>query len=121
VNRLGVTERFSDASVQTAVRSDLALAEHLDEQLRGIESNLVQQFVSYCRLVKYAHESAGKLTLGGKGNKIGNAHLKWAFSEASLLMLREPSRSQRTQSFGFVMNRGPDRASFRVPVPVTKS
>jgi transposase len=48
----------------------------------------VQQFVSYCRLVKCAHESAGKLT-SGKGNKIGNAHLKWAFSEASLLMLRE--------------------------------
>ncbi len=48
----------------------------------------VQQFVSYCRLVKCAHESAGKVT-SGKGNKIGNAHLKWAFGEASLLMLRE--------------------------------
>ena len=50
----------------------------------------VQQFVSYCRLVKCAHESAGKKTTG-HGNKIGNAHLKWAFSEASLLMLREHS------------------------------
>jgi transposase len=48
----------------------------------------VQQFASYCRLVKCAHESAGKKS-AGRGNKIGNAHLKWAFSEASLLMLRE--------------------------------
>ncbi len=34
-------------------------------------------FVSYARLVKCAHESAGKRT-GGRNNKIGNAHLKWA-------------------------------------------
>lgn len=128
-SRDGIAERFGDESVQAAVRSDLALAEHLDDQLRGIERYLiehaklddpqafarlqtvpgigpilalvllyeihdirrfgtVQRFVSYCRLVKCAHESAGKLT-SGKGNKIGNAHLKWAFSEASLLMLRE--------------------------------
>lgn len=128
-NRVGIAERFTDESVQRAVRSDLTLAEHLDEQLRGIELYLtqhakiddsqafgrlrtvpgigpilamvilyevhdirrfgsVQQFVSYCRLVKCSHESAGKKTTG-KGNKIGNAHLKWAFSEASLLMLRE--------------------------------
>ncbi len=43
----------------------------------------VQQFVSYCRLVKCAHESAGKKT-AGHGHKIGNAHLKWAFSEVDL-------------------------------------
>ncbi|MDB5337405.1 MAG: transposase of ISPca4, partial [Planctomycetaceae bacterium] len=41
VNRLGIAERFSDPSVQQAVRSDLALAEHLDDQLRGLESYLV--------------------------------------------------------------------------------
>ena len=128
-NRIGIAEQFSDASVQWAVRSDLALAGHLDEQLRGIELYLaqhakiddpqafarlqtvpgigsilamvmlyevhdirrfgsVQQFASYCRLVKCSHESAGKKT-AGKGNKIGNAHRKWAFSEAALLMLRE--------------------------------
>ena len=114
-----------------AVQSDLALAEHLNEQLRGIELYLiqhakiddpqafarlqtipgigpilalvilyeahvisrfgsVQQFVSYCRLVKCSHESAGKKT-PGHGNKIGNAHLKWAFSEAAVIMLRELS------------------------------
>jgi transposase len=38
--------------------------------------------------VRCARESASKKTTGG-GNKFGNAHLKWAFSEASLLMLRD--------------------------------
>ena len=47
----------------------------------------VQQFCSYARLVKSSHESAGKKT--GKGwSKIGNQHLKWAFSEAAVLFLR---------------------------------
>jgi transposase len=128
-NRVGIAERFTDASVQRSVQADLTLAEHLDWQLRGIELYLtqhakiddpqtyqllqtvpgigailglvllyeihdirrftgVQQFVSYCRLVKCSHESAGKKS-SGKGNKIGNAHLKWAFSEAACLMLRE--------------------------------
>ena len=45
-----------------------------------------QDFISYCRLVKCARESAGEL-YGHSGNKIGNAHLKWAFSEAAVLML----------------------------------
>ena len=47
----------------------------------------VQDFVSYCRLVKSAKESAGK-RMGSSGKKIGNAHLKWAFSEAAVLFLR---------------------------------
>jgi transposase len=47
----------------------------------------VQDFVSYCRLVKCTKESAGKI-LGSSGKKIGNAHLKWAFSEAAVLLLR---------------------------------
>jgi len=47
----------------------------------------VQQFLSYCRLVKPTKESGGKI-LGHSGRKIGNAHLKWAFSEAACLMLR---------------------------------
>ena len=41
-NRVGVAERFSDESVQRAVQSDVSLAEHLDEQLRGIELYLAQ-------------------------------------------------------------------------------
>jgi transposase len=54
----------------------------------------VGQFVSYCRLVKCAHESAGK-RLGSGGSKIGNAHLKWAFSEAVPLMMRELPEAKR--------------------------
>jgi transposase len=47
----------------------------------------VQDFASYARLVKCARESAGKRH-GSSGRKIGNAHLKWAFSEAAVLFLR---------------------------------
>ena len=47
----------------------------------------VQDFASYARLVKCAKESAGK-RYGSSGGKIGNAHLKWAFSEAAVLFLR---------------------------------
>jgi transposase len=52
----------------------------------------VQEFVSYCWLVKCAKESAGK-RYGSSGKKIGNAYLKWAFSEAAVLFLRNnPAR-----------------------------
>jgi transposase len=47
----------------------------------------VQDFVSYCRLVKPRRESSGKSS-APKNSKIGNAHLKWAFSEAACLFLR---------------------------------
>ncbi len=53
----------------------------------------VQDFVSYCRLVKCAKESAGK-HYGYSGKKIGNAHLKWAFSEAAVLFLRKNPAGQ---------------------------
>jgi transposase len=54
----------------------------------------VGNFLSYARLVTCVHESAGKVK-GVGGRKIGNAHLKWAFSEAASLMLRSfpPARS----------------------------
>lgn len=54
----------------------------------------VQQFASYARLVKCKAESAGK-SYGTQGNKIGNAHLKWAFSEAAVLYLRGNKKAQR--------------------------
>ena len=54
----------------------------------------VQDFVSYARLVKCAKESAGKRH-GTSGKKIGNVHLKWAFSEASVLFLRGNPAAQR--------------------------
>jgi transposase len=47
----------------------------------------VQQFASYARLVKCAKESAGKKH-GTSGAKMGNVHLKWAFSEAAVLFIR---------------------------------
>ena len=53
----------------------------------------VQKFASYARLVKCKAESAGK-TYGTQGNKIGNAHLKWAFSEAAVLHLRGNKKAQ---------------------------
>jgi transposase len=46
----------------------------------------VGNFLSYCRLVKCPQESAGKKT-GSKNSKIGNVHLKQAFSEAACLFL----------------------------------
>ncbi len=54
----------------------------------------VQDFVSYCRLVKCAKESAGK-RYGTSGKKIGNAYLKWAFSEAAVLFLRNNPAGQK--------------------------
>jgi len=54
----------------------------------------VQDFVSYARLVKCSRESAGKRH-GSSGKKIGNVHLKWAFSEASVLFLRANPKGQR--------------------------
>jgi transposase len=52
------------------------------------------QFLSYARLVRCAHESAGKKT-GSGGQKIGNAHLRWAFAEAACLFLRGSERAKR--------------------------
>ncbi len=54
----------------------------------------VQDFASYARLVKCSKESAGK-RYGVSGAKIGNVHLKWAFSEASVLFLRGNSKGQK--------------------------
>ncbi len=54
----------------------------------------VQKFASYSRLVKCKAESAGK-TYGTSGNKIGNGYLKWAFSEAAVLYLRNNDKAKR--------------------------
>jgi transposase len=55
----------------------------------------VQDFVSYARLVKCAKESAGK-RYGTSGKKIGNASLKWACSEAAVLLLRHNPAGQKS-------------------------
>jgi transposase len=54
----------------------------------------VQDVASSCRLVKCAKESAGKRS-GTSGTTIGNAHLKWAFSEAAVLFLRDNPAGQK--------------------------
>jgi len=64
----------------------------------------VQKFCSYSRLVKCASESAGKKS-GTSGSKIGNAHLKWAFSEAAVLFIRGNDQAKKyvaklTKKFG---------------------
>ncbi len=53
-----------------------------------------QELASYARLVKCAKESAGKIR-GTGGSKIGNVHLKWAFSEAAVGFLRKNPDGQR--------------------------
>lgn len=53
----------------------------------------VGNFISYARLVKPAHESAGKRVSGGN-SKIGNGHLKWAFSEAAVFFLKNNEQGQ---------------------------
>jgi transposase len=64
----------------------------------------VQQFASYSRLVAPRGESSGKLG-GARGRKQGNVHLKWAFSEAAVCLLRANPRAQKllqrlTRRFG---------------------
>jgi transposase len=54
----------------------------------------VGQFLSYCRLVRCDHESAGKKQ-GWGGKKIGNAHLRWAFGEIACLFLRASERARQ--------------------------
>ena len=53
----------------------------------------VQDFSSYCRLIKPEHSSDGK-RLGTGGARIGSAHLKWAFSEAAVGFLHRNPRGQ---------------------------
>jgi transposase len=53
----------------------------------------VQDFASYARLIKCSKESGGK-KLGTGGRKVGNVHLKWAFSEAAVLFLRNNPKGQ---------------------------
>lgn len=48
----------------------------------------VGDFLSYSRLVRGSHTSAGK-KYAATGKKIGNPHLKWAFSEAVPLLKRQ--------------------------------
>ena len=66
----------------------------------------VQDFASYARRVKCKSESGGK-TYGTSGSKIGNAHLKWAFSEAAVIFLRDnPPAKQYVEKLAKKHNKG---------------
>jgi len=52
------------------------------------------EFCSYGRLVKGQKSSGGK-NCGTTGGRIGNAHLRWAFSEAAVLFLRKNNQAER--------------------------
>jgi len=54
----------------------------------------VGDFLSYARLVKSQKASAGRVT-GTSGAKIGNVHLKWAYSEAAVLFPQKNPRGHR--------------------------
>ena len=47
----------------------------------------VGEFVSYCRLIRCSHESAGKKYLGSN-KKIGNPYLKRVFGEAAVFVVK---------------------------------
>jgi transposase len=52
------------------------------------------EFCSYARLVKGQKSSAGK-NYGTTGKRIGNAHLRCAFSEAAVMFLRKNNQAER--------------------------
>jgi transposase len=54
-----------------------------------------QQFCSYARLIRPKKTSAGKPAGLPSHKKIGNRYLKWAFSEAAVLLLRESAGVKR--------------------------
>ena len=96
--------------IETQARQHNPVHLHLLKSIRGVGQILaltilyevgdihrfetVQDFASYCRLVKCKAESAGK-SYGTQGNKIGNAHLKWAFCELAVLYLRGNDAAQQ--------------------------
>jgi len=68
----------------------------------------VQEFASYARLVKCVKTSGGK-KLGTGGAKMGNVHLKWAFSEAAVLFLRH-TKEGKTLLAGIEKKHGKGKA-----------
>ena len=77
----------------SVVQSFESVKRDSDVRFVVVWTNEGQQFASYARLSRPVKESAGKRT--GRGNgKMGNAYLKWAFSEAIVVFLRETRESQ---------------------------
>ncbi len=96
---IGSTAKHHNANTRYLLRTVPGIGEILSLVLRSEIHDIqrfprVQDCVAYCRLVKWAKESAGK-RYGTSGTKIGNAALKWAFSEAAVLFLRSNAASQK--------------------------
>jgi transposase len=66
----------------------------LYEMHAGARFPTAAQFLSYARLVRCQHESAGK-KVGTGGKKIGNAHLKWAFGEVACHFVQASARGRQ--------------------------
>ncbi len=93
-NRAGVEARLQSVPGIGQILALLRLYEIQD--ISGCPR--VPDFVSSCRLLKCAKESAGK-RLGPAGKKIGNVHLRWAVAEAAVLFLRhnQPGKAYFTK------------------------
>lgn len=92
--RITRTARIDEAETYDLIRSIPGVGEVLTlvflyeiDEISRFET--AQQFVSYCCLIRPPKTSAGKPAGLASNKKAGNAHLKWAFSEATLLLIRE--------------------------------
>ena len=111
ISHLDEPLRVLEQDLALKARAHDAGAYHLLRSVRGIGRILAMvmlyeiedihrfptlgQFVSSARLVKCAKESAGK-KLRHSGKKLGNAYLKWAFSEVAVLFLKGNPKAQKT-------------------------
>ena len=79
----------------------------------------VGKFLSYSRLVRGSHTSAGK-NYGSPGAKIGNSHLRWAFGEAISILKRE-SNEASAYCKRIEKKHGPARANNQLAVKLGRA
>jgi transposase len=96
------TAQQPDSHTLSLLRTIPGIGESLSVVLRYAIHDLqrfprVQDFVSSCRLVTCARESAGK-RYGTSETKMGHAALKWAVSEAAALFLRTTPAGQKDRA-----------------------
>jgi transposase len=110
IDRLDQQIAELDLYLRRAAKVDGVQADHRPQTIPGVGKVLalvllyevhdikrfttVGQVLSYGRLVRCTHESAGKVP-GPGGHKIGNAQLHWAFAEAACLFLRLSERATK--------------------------
>ena len=105
--RTDITKRFADQLVSSSIQADITMLDVYHDILLKLEGQVLRQArhhhpsaricrslsSSFARLLKCPHEPAGRRS-AGTHKKIGNAHLKWAFSEAAVLFLRGNEEAQ---------------------------